>query len=36
MHFCSGGEYYNAAVARARHKTVNSCFKNKQVLVKRF
>ena len=36
MHFRSGEEYYDAAVARARHETVNSRFKNKQVLVKRF
>jgi hypothetical protein len=36
MHFCSGGEYYNAAVAHAWHKTVNSRFKNKQVLVNHF
>jgi hypothetical protein len=36
MHFCLGGEYYDAAVARAGHKTVNSCFKKKQVLVKHF
>ncbi len=36
MHFCLGAEYYDAAVAQARHETVNSRFKNKQVLVKRF
>jgi hypothetical protein len=36
MHFCSGEEYYDASVARARHETVNSHFKSKQVLVKRF
>ncbi len=36
MHFCSGEEYYDASVARACHKTVNSRFKSKQVLVKRF
>jgi hypothetical protein len=34
MHFCLGEEYYDAAVTQARHKTVNSHFKNKQVLVK--
>ncbi|KAL3785406.1 hypothetical protein ACHAW5_007469 [Stephanodiscus triporus] len=36
MHFCLGEEYYDAAVARACHKTVNLRFKNKQVLVKLF
>jgi hypothetical protein len=36
MHFCLGAEYYDASVAQARHKTVNSCFKNKEVLVKHF
>ena len=36
MHFRSGEEYYDASVARARHKTVNLRFKSKQVLVKRF
>ncbi len=36
MHFFSGEEYYDASVAQARHKTINSCFKSKQVLVKRF
>ncbi len=36
MHFHSGAEYYDAAVARARDETVNSRFKNKQVLVKHF
>ncbi len=36
MHFCSGEEYYDASVARARHETVNLRFKSKQVLVKRF
>ncbi len=36
MHFCSGEEYYDASVAQARHETVNSRFKSKQVLVKRF
>jgi hypothetical protein len=36
MHFCSGEEYYDASVARARHKTVNLHFKSKQVLVKHF
>ncbi len=35
-HFCSGKEYYDASVARARHETVNLRFKSKQVLVKRF
>ena len=36
MHFCSEDEYYNAAVSQACHETVNSRFKTKQVLVKRF
>ncbi len=36
VHFCLGLEFYDAAVAQARHETVNSCFKNNQVLVKRF
>ena len=36
MHFCSGEEYYDASVARSRHETVNSRFKTKQILVKRF
>jgi hypothetical protein len=36
MHFHSGEEYYDASVARARHKTVNSRFQSKQVLVKHF
>lgn len=36
IHFRSNGEYYDAAVARARHETVNSRLKNMQVLVKRF
>ena len=36
VHFCSGLEFYNAAVAQARHETVNSRFKNNQVLVKHF
>ena len=36
MHFCSGEEYYDASVARARQETVNSRFKSKQVLVKHF
>ena len=36
MHFRSGEEYYDASVARSRHKTVNSRFKTKQILVKRF
>ncbi len=36
VHFCSGEEYYNAAVSRAHHETVNSHFKNKQVLMKCF
>ena len=36
MHFCLGDEYYDASVARAYHETVNSRFKSKQVLVKRF
>jgi hypothetical protein len=36
VHFCSEEEYYDAAVARAHHETVNSRFKNNQVLVKRF
>ncbi len=36
VHFCSGMEFYDAAVARACHETVNSRFKNNQVLVKRF
>jgi hypothetical protein len=36
VHFRSGLEFYDAAVARARHETVNARFKNNQVLVKRF
>ncbi len=36
MHFCSEEKYYDASVARARHETVNSRVKSKQVLVKRF
>ena len=36
IHFRSKGEYYDAAVARARHETVNSRLKNMKVLVKRF
>jgi hypothetical protein len=36
VHFCSNLEFYDAAVAGARHETVNSCFKINQVLVKRF
>jgi hypothetical protein len=36
MHFCSGEEYYDASVARACHKAVDSRFKSKQVLVKHF
>ncbi len=36
MYFCSGEEYYDASVARSRHKTVNSRFKTKQILVKHF
>jgi hypothetical protein len=36
VHFCSGLEFYDAAVVRARLETVNSRFKNNQVLVKRF
>ena len=36
VHFLSGLEFYDAAVLRARHETVNSRFKNNQVLVKRF
>jgi hypothetical protein len=35
-HFRSSDEYGEAAVARARHETVNKHFKNKQVLVKPF
>jgi hypothetical protein len=36
MHFCSGEEYYDASVAQSCQKTVNSCFKTKQILVKHF
>jgi|LakMenE01Jun11ns_1017448.scaffolds.fasta_scaffold8187174_1 hypothetical protein len=36
MYFCLGAEYYDASVAWTWHKTVNSSFKIKQVLVKRF
>jgi hypothetical protein len=36
MHFCSGEEYNDASVARACHKTANSRFKSKQVLIKHF
>ncbi len=36
MHFCSGEQYYDASAARSCHKTVNSRFKTKQILVKRF
>ncbi len=36
VHFCSGLEFYDTAVARACHETINSRFKNNQVLVKRF
>ncbi len=36
VHFCSGLEFYDAAVARAHHETVNLRFKNNQVLVKPF
>jgi hypothetical protein len=36
IHFRSKGKYYDAAVASARHETVNSRLKNIQVLVKRF
>ncbi len=36
VHFFSGLEFYDAAVAQARHETINSRFKNNQVLVKRF
>jgi hypothetical protein len=34
--FCSGSEFYDAAVAQACHETINSRFNNNQVLVKRF
>ncbi len=36
VHFRSGLEFYDAAVARACHETLNSRFKKNQVLVKRF